>query len=87
MNQQQECRLLVCKNRLPDFGSHLIDESRQTRHMCAHVLLYVYYAQLKQKMQTRFEPTELAEVFTRVRVKGSEQDSLWLTIFELMGSP
>jgi hypothetical protein len=44
----------------------------------------VSYAQVKQQVQTKFEPTELAEAFTRVRVKGCEQDSMWLTIFELM---
>ena len=54
--------------------------------MCAHVLLIVVYAQVKQQVQTSSEPTELAEVFTRVRVKGPEQDSLWLTIFELMSN-
>ena len=81
MNQQQECRLLVCNNRLPDFGSHLIDERRESRHMCAHVLLIVYYAQVKQQLQTSSEPTELAEAFTRVRVKGPEQNSLWLQVF------
>ena len=54
--------------------------------MCAHVLLIVVYAQVKQQMQTRLVPSRVTDLLIRVRVKGSEQNSLWLTIFELMSN-